>query len=295
MHPFRPSHQDRRPDPRRRGARRAGRAGRLQQVRLRPERARRRPAGGRRRSPRSCRAQLLDAKPGSVIEIPAGHYHLDRGLSLRVNGVTIHGAGMEQTILSFRNQVAGPEGLLAQASDFTHRGPDDRGHQGRRAQDQQRREHHHPRRARALDGRPQDHQRRLRPVPGQDEERADRELAVVRRGRRRHLRRPVAERGRARLPRRAERGRHRDREHDRRRRARQRRHRQHRRHPRVQHAQPVAAGAQHARVPQQGRRQQPRQLRRQGHGRRPACRPARAWWSTRTRWWRSSTTTSPTT
>jgi parallel beta-helix repeat protein len=66
--------------------------------------------------------QLLDAKPGSVIEIPAGHYHLDRGLSLRVNGVTIRGAGMEQTILSFRDQVAGPEGLLAQASDFTIEG-----------------------------------------------------------------------------------------------------------------------------------------------------------------------------
>jgi parallel beta-helix repeat protein len=63
--------------------------------------------------------QLLDAKPGSVVEIPAGHYHLDRGLSLRVNGVTVRGAGMEQTILSFRDQVAGPEGLLAQASDFT--------------------------------------------------------------------------------------------------------------------------------------------------------------------------------
>ena len=66
--------------------------------------------------------QLLDAKPGTVIEIPAGHYHLDRGLSLRVNGVTIRGAGMEQTILSFRDQVAGPEGLLAQASDFTIEG-----------------------------------------------------------------------------------------------------------------------------------------------------------------------------
>lgn len=63
--------------------------------------------------------QLLDAKPGTVVEIPAGHYHLDRGLSLRVNGVTVRGAGMEQTILSFRDQVAGPEGLLAQASDFT--------------------------------------------------------------------------------------------------------------------------------------------------------------------------------
>jgi len=67
---------------------------------------------------KKLQAQLLDAKPGTVVEIPAGHWHLDRGLSLRVDGVTIHGAGMEQTILSFRNQVAGPEGLLVQASDF---------------------------------------------------------------------------------------------------------------------------------------------------------------------------------
>ena len=67
---------------------------------------------------KKLQGELLDAKPGSVIEIPAGHYHLDRGLSLRVNGVTIHGAGMDQTILSFRNQTSGPEGLLAQASDF---------------------------------------------------------------------------------------------------------------------------------------------------------------------------------
>lgn len=71
---------------------------------------------------KKLQGQLLDAKPGSVIEIPAGRWHLDRGLSLRVNGVTIRGAGMEQTILSFRDQVAGPEGLLAQASDFTIEG-----------------------------------------------------------------------------------------------------------------------------------------------------------------------------
>jgi parallel beta-helix repeat protein len=63
--------------------------------------------------------QLLDARPGTVVEIPAGRWHLDRGLSLRISGVTVRGAGMEQTILSFRGQVAGPEGLLAQASDLT--------------------------------------------------------------------------------------------------------------------------------------------------------------------------------
>ncbi|HEY0198371.1 MAG TPA: parallel beta-helix domain-containing protein [Rhodanobacter sp.] len=63
--------------------------------------------------------QLLDAKPGSVIDIPAGHYHLARGLSLRTDGVTIRGAGMDKTVLSFKDQVSGPEGLLVNASDFT--------------------------------------------------------------------------------------------------------------------------------------------------------------------------------
>ena len=63
--------------------------------------------------------QLLDAKPGSVIEIPAGHNHLRRGLSLRTDGVTIKGDGMDQTVLSFKGQVVGPEGLLVNANDFT--------------------------------------------------------------------------------------------------------------------------------------------------------------------------------
>src|ERR1700759_637054 len=63
--------------------------------------------------------QLLDAKPGSVVEIPAGHYSLKRGLSLRTDGVTIRGAGKDKTVLSFKDQVTGPEGLLVNANDFT--------------------------------------------------------------------------------------------------------------------------------------------------------------------------------
>lgn len=63
--------------------------------------------------------QLLDAKPGSVIEIPPGHYALKRGLSLRTDGVTIRGAGMDETVLSFKGQLVGPEGLLVNANDFT--------------------------------------------------------------------------------------------------------------------------------------------------------------------------------
>lgn len=62
---------------------------------------------------------LLDAKPGDVIEIPEGKYSFDRSLSLAVDGVTIRGKGMDKTVLSFKGQIAGAEGLLVTASDFT--------------------------------------------------------------------------------------------------------------------------------------------------------------------------------
>lgn len=62
---------------------------------------------------------LLDAKPGDVITIPEGRFSFDRSISLTVDGVTIRGAGMDKTILTFADQVAGAEGLLVTASDFT--------------------------------------------------------------------------------------------------------------------------------------------------------------------------------
>lgn len=64
-------------------------------------------------------AQLLDAKPGSVIAIPAGKYALTRSLSLTADGVTIKGAGMDKTILSFAHQNSGAEGMLVTGDDFT--------------------------------------------------------------------------------------------------------------------------------------------------------------------------------
>ena len=63
--------------------------------------------------------QLITAQPGDVITIPAGTHDITRGLSLNVSGVTLRGAGMDASILSFRNQVQGAEGLLVSASDFT--------------------------------------------------------------------------------------------------------------------------------------------------------------------------------
>ncbi len=68
---------------------------------------------------RELQTKLIQAKAGEVIEIPAGTYRLDRSLSLKASGVTIKGAGMDKTILSFKGQKSGAEGLLVDASDFT--------------------------------------------------------------------------------------------------------------------------------------------------------------------------------
>ncbi len=62
--------------------------------------------------------QLLDAKPGDVIEIPAGRFSFDRSLTLRASGITIRGAGMDKSVLSFKGQKAGAEGLLVNGDDF---------------------------------------------------------------------------------------------------------------------------------------------------------------------------------
>jgi parallel beta-helix repeat protein len=67
----------------------------------------------------SFQEKLLDAKPGDVIDIPAGKHSFDRSLSLNIDGVTLRGAGMDKTILSFKGQKQGAEGLLVSASDFT--------------------------------------------------------------------------------------------------------------------------------------------------------------------------------
>ena len=67
----------------------------------------------------NVRQRLLDAKPGDVIEVPAGTFQFDRSLNLRVDDVTLRGQGMDKTILSFKGQKAGAEGLLVTANGFT--------------------------------------------------------------------------------------------------------------------------------------------------------------------------------
>ena len=66
--------------------------------------------------------QLILAKTGDVIEIPRGRFEITRGLSLKVDGVTIRGAGMDESVLTFGNQTQGAEGLIITANDITLEG-----------------------------------------------------------------------------------------------------------------------------------------------------------------------------
>lgn len=63
--------------------------------------------------------QLILAEEGDVIEIPEGKFELTRGLSLKIDGVTIRGAGMNRSILSFKGQIQGAQGLIVTADNIT--------------------------------------------------------------------------------------------------------------------------------------------------------------------------------
>ncbi len=68
---------------------------------------------------KALRLAIETAKPGDVIEIPEGVHPMTRSLVLNASNVTIRGAGMARSTLSFKGQIAGAEGLLVNASDFT--------------------------------------------------------------------------------------------------------------------------------------------------------------------------------
>ena len=64
------------------------------------------------------RAELEGAEPGDIIEIPVGTFNFKRSLVLSADNVTIRGAGMDKSILSFKDQMVGAEGLLVHANHF---------------------------------------------------------------------------------------------------------------------------------------------------------------------------------
>ena len=65
------------------------------------------------------RIQMETAQTGDIIRIPEGVFKFKRSLVMNSDGVTITGAGMDKTILSFSEQIAGAEGLSVNASEFT--------------------------------------------------------------------------------------------------------------------------------------------------------------------------------
>ena len=67
----------------------------------------------------SLRLALETVAPGEVIEVPEGTFHFQRSLTLGTDGVTIRGAGADKSILSFKGQIAGAEGLHVTGNDFT--------------------------------------------------------------------------------------------------------------------------------------------------------------------------------
>ena len=56
--------------------------------------------------------QFIQTSDGKVIDIPEGRFELNMGLSMDgKKNIIIRGSGIDKTILSFKNQLAGAEGL----------------------------------------------------------------------------------------------------------------------------------------------------------------------------------------
>ena len=62
--------------------------------------------------------RLSNAQADAVIEVPAGRYDLTAGLRLTADDVILRGAGMNKTVLSFKNQTRADPGLEVKASGF---------------------------------------------------------------------------------------------------------------------------------------------------------------------------------
>lgn len=72
---------------------------------------------------KELQTKLINAKDGDVIEIPEGRFSFTRSLSLNdVPNVTIKGAGMDKTFLSFKEQIDGAEGIRIKADGITVEG-----------------------------------------------------------------------------------------------------------------------------------------------------------------------------
>ncbi len=72
---------------------------------------------------KTLQEQLILADSGTVITIPPGRFECNRSISLDgIDHVTIRGAGMKESVLSFADQQDGAEGLLVKANHVTLEG-----------------------------------------------------------------------------------------------------------------------------------------------------------------------------
>ncbi|MCR4315944.1 MAG: right-handed parallel beta-helix repeat-containing protein [Planctomycetes bacterium] len=62
---------------------------------------------------------LLNAKPGTVVVLPEGTIKCASEISCSVDGVTLRGAGHRKSILSFKEQIAGAQGMMFTGNDVT--------------------------------------------------------------------------------------------------------------------------------------------------------------------------------
>jgi parallel beta-helix repeat protein len=70
---------------------------------------------------RQLQAQFIESPDGAIIEIPEGRFQLNMALWMDgKNNITVKGKGMDKTILSFKDQIAGAEGIkITNSSNIT--------------------------------------------------------------------------------------------------------------------------------------------------------------------------------
>ena len=62
---------------------------------------------------------LILANPGDIVHISEGFYNLEDSLSIDINNLTLQGDGINKTILSFKDQMSGAQGLSVTSDGVT--------------------------------------------------------------------------------------------------------------------------------------------------------------------------------
>ena len=62
---------------------------------------------------------LILAEPGDIIRLTSGVYELEDSLSIDVENIRLEGEGIDKTVLSFRNQQSGAQGLSVTSDNVT--------------------------------------------------------------------------------------------------------------------------------------------------------------------------------